>query len=246
MVHEELLDESDATRSEIEGHVKNITMANRLLGGTDAVMKPLTRLIGRKPAREPVRILDLGTGAADIPITIDQWARRHGIAVRILALDSDPTVVDIARRNTREFPDISIDLIDIRTLPYRNRSFEYVICSQVIHHLDTPDVIGVLRSMCRLATQGIVVSDLHRRPFCIGAAWVGSRLVSNRLSRKDAAYSFRSAFTPAELEELAVQANLPCWEIHKYGPCRLVLVMDMRSMECRRNPVPPCHAPATG
>lgn len=246
LLQRELADTPEAVHSEMQDNLRNIALANRWLGGTTAVMRHLPRLIGMPPARQPIRILDLGTGGADIPIAIVEWARKQGLAVQILAVDSDADAAEIACRNAKRFPEIRVDVQDIRILPYQPRSFEFTICSQVIHHLDTPEVVAVLRTMCTLATQGMIVSDLHRRPFCMGVGWIGAHLVTNRLSRQDALVSFQNAFTPAELDELAVHAGLPCWTIHKHGPCRLVLEVDMRSLECRQRLGATCHVPAAG
>jgi len=228
----ELLDGPGPTRSEIEGNLRDIAASNKWLGGTSVIMRHLARLIGSQPSRRPVRILDLATGGADIPMAIADWARDHGISVRITAVDSNPAVVEIAQGNTEEYPEICVELRDIRVLPYHHRSFDFVTCSLALHHLETAEVISVLRSASAIATQGIVVSDLHRRPFCRMVAWLGSHLVSNSLTRHDGQVSFQNAFTPNELDQLAGMAGLPCWEVYRHGPCRLALVVDMRNVEC--------------
>ncbi|MBS1115965.1 MAG: Methyltransferase type 11, partial [candidate division NC10 bacterium] len=48
---------------------------NRLCGGTRTVLRHLPRLSDGLPA--PVRVLDVGTGYADIPRVVARWARRR-------------------------------------------------------------------------------------------------------------------------------------------------------------------------
>lgn len=205
------------------------------------MLRHLSHLIGVSPAHQPVRILDLGTGAADIPVAIVHWARDHGIAVQIAAVDSNPEVLEYARRNTRGFPEICLAQQSILDLRYDDRCFDFVICSQMLHHLENDEALSVLRSANRLSTQGIVVSDLRRRGVCIFAAGIGSRFLRNRLSRHDARISFRNAFSDAEIRELAEQAELPCFTLHFHGPCRFALIVDKRTAICRPEPN---HSPA--
>ena len=203
---------------------------------TGVVLRHLSHLIGVSPARQPVRILDLGTGAADIPMAIVHWARDHGIAVQIAAVDGNPEVLEYARRNTRGFPEICVTEQSILDLRYEDRCFDFVVCSQILHHLENDEALSVLRSANRLSTQGMVVSDLRRRGVCIFAAEIGSRFLRNRLSRHDARVSFRNAFTADEMRELAERAELPCYTLHLHGPCRFALIVDKRATICQPEP----------
>lgn len=243
VIDKELLDvPGSATRAEIEGNLRDIAAANRWLGGTSVVLGHLTRLIGRNTNRRPIRILDLATGCADIPAAIVRWASKRDIAVRITAVDKNPDVVRIARENTRMIPEIAVEQQNILTLPYPPRAFDFVTCSQIIHHLSSEEVVTVLRTANRLSTQGIVVSDLHRRPFCISLAGLGSHLLSNRLSRHDARVSFPNAFTPQEIRELAEAAELVCYTLYAHWPCRTALVVDKRGTACKSERVQAYHA----
>jgi len=246
LVQREMLDlPRQATRSEVEQNLRDIMAANRWLGGTSVVMRHLSHLIGPNPARQPIRILDLATGAADIPIAVAEWARTSGITVQITAVDANPEVVEFARRNARLFPEIRVDRQDVLLPAYRSREFHFVTCSQVLHHLTNEQAVCVLRAANRLSSQGIVISDLRRRTMCASAAWLGSHLLTNRLSRHDARISFQNAFTPREMRELAEKAGFPCWALHLHGPCRLALIVDKRTTACQpeRARRSPAHAP---
>jgi ubiquinone/menaquinone biosynthesis C-methylase UbiE len=245
LAERELLDlPKRATRSEIEGNLADITKSNRWLGGTAVVLRHLSHLIGVSPARQPIRILDLGAGAADIPVAIMHWARDHGIAVQIAAVDANPGVLEYARRITRGFPEICLAKQNILDLRYGDRCFDFVVCSQILHHLENDEALSVLRSANRLSTQGIVVSDLRRRTICTYGSGIGSRFLRNRLSRHDARLSFRNAFTADEMRELAERAELPCFTIRFHGPCRFALIVDKRATICQpeTNHSPARHA----
>jgi SAM-dependent methyltransferase len=230
LIEKELLDlPSGATRTEIEGNLADIAVTNRWLGGTSVILRHLSHLVCVPPATQPIRILDMATGGADIPIAIAEWAKRMGIVVHIIAVDSHPTVVEIARRNTRGYPEICVDRQDILNLPYENRSFDFVTVSQAMHHLSSDQAAAALRAANRLSTQGIIVSDLRRSTLGISLASLASHVTPNRLSRHDARVSFQNAFTPGEIKELAEKADIPHYALHQHGPCRLALIVDKRT-----------------
>src|SRR4029450_7339072 len=58
--------------------LRNLRIINRYLGGYRGVIKGLKRLVGEGRMRR-FSLLDVGTGSADIPKGIVQWARNRGI-----------------------------------------------------------------------------------------------------------------------------------------------------------------------
>lgn len=173
--------------------------------------------------------MDVATGSADIPVQIVRWARRHGIAVCITAVDKNPIIVEIAREYVRPYPEISISQQDALQLPFKDYSFDFVTCSQIIHHLPAEDAIRLLRSANRIALQGIIVSDLRKRTLCTLASDAISFFIKNRLSKHDLRTSFRNAFSLPELFMIAREAGIPCLSIHFHGPCRIAMVVDKRA-----------------
>ena len=74
----ELLDSGRLSRSEVEANLADLARLNRLPGGTDASVRAIEQLIG---TGNDVRILDVGTGAGDMPIAFAaSWlaGRRDG------------------------------------------------------------------------------------------------------------------------------------------------------------------------
>ena len=227
LIGKELLDlPGSATREEIRGNLRDIAFANRWLGGTSVVLGHLREMLGDARA---LTVLDLATGLGDIPMSIVRWARRRGIAIKITAVDNNSTVVEFAREQARAFPEITVERRSILDLPYGDAAFDFVTCSQTIHHLSNQEVEQVLRSANRLAAKGIIISDLRRRPFCRYLAGTASMLMANRLTRHDGRLSFKNAFTPDEIAELADKAGLASYRVYLHGPCRLALTLDKRN-----------------
>ena len=117
-------------------------------------------------------------------------------------------MVSIARDFCAGIPEIRVVQADARQLPFAARSFDFVTCSLLLHHLSEDDTCTVLRNMRLSARYGIVLSDLIRSNFGYGAAWLATRLVSrNRLTRHDGPLSVRRAYSLAELQALMRRAG---------------------------------------
>ena len=219
----ELLDEPSHDPAELEESLRDVAAVNRWLGGTRALLRHVGPLLA--PDR-PTTLLDAGTGSADLPRAIVHWARRHRRAVLITATDLHPQTLEIARRQSRGFPEISFALADVRALPYADRAFDVTLLSLTLHHLDPDDIVTALRELARTARRALIVGELERRR----AAYFGARLLAatvwrrNRLTRHDGPVSVLRAFTPAELLDFARRAGLREPRVHRHPLFRLVLV----------------------
>ncbi|MFQ5692156.1 MAG: hypothetical protein ACE5IM_03815, partial [Nitrospinota bacterium] len=95
----ELLDAARPPQAHLAGNLRDIARFNRLFGGASALLRPLADLIEADfpDPRTPVSVLDVGTGAGDIPRAVSGWAAAAGRTVRIWAVDVRPDIARIAR-----------------------------------------------------------------------------------------------------------------------------------------------------
>jgi SAM-dependent methyltransferase len=225
----ELLDEPAHAPGELEQSLAQVAEVNRMLGGTRAVLRALRPFAA--PGSE-LRVLDIGTGSADIPVAIARWASRRKAAVRIVATDVHPQMRRIAAAVTAPFARvISVEDADALALPYADDDFDVAILSLTLHHFDGDDPITVLREAARVARRAVIINELER----CRANWYGARLLArtrwrgNRLTRHDGPLSVRRAFTPDELHALARRAGLRVTSLDRRFFYRLVLVADTRA-----------------
>jgi ubiquinone/menaquinone biosynthesis C-methylase UbiE len=159
--------------------------------------------------QEPVRILDVASGGADIARAIAGWARDQGRAVAIVASDISYDFLLVARDRSRAYPNLVFVVADARRLPFRDRSVHVATCSLALHHLSPEDGVLMLREMGRCATVGVIVNDIVRSWLGYGGAYVATRLGSrNPLTWHDGPVSVLRAFTAAEMAQLARRAGL--------------------------------------
>src|SRR3989442_1311929 len=87
---------------ELETDLLNLVSLNRHFGSHRLVRKFLSRWFA--PGNS-YRVLDLATGAGDIPRVIADWARARDISVRIDAVDANPSTLEIARKHSGGYPE---------------------------------------------------------------------------------------------------------------------------------------------
>jgi 2-polyprenyl-3-methyl-5-hydroxy-6-metoxy-1,4-benzoquinol methylase len=205
----ELMDQLDASPAEMARNLADIARLNRI-GATQAVLRQVAPFLARVSPGETLRILDVGTGAADIPIALARWARHRRRRVRIVALDLHPVIVQYAAQAAGGMPEITVVAGDALDAPIRPGSIDVAICSLMLHHLPEDAVVALLRRLTDLARLGFVVSDFRRGRFAWAAVWLVTHAVSRSpMTRHDGPLSVRRAYTPAELERLAARAGLP-------------------------------------
>jgi SAM-dependent methyltransferase len=201
----------------LRGNLRDMARVNRWLGGTVVSRRAIVHLASRGRSASdlaswrdrPLRLLDVGTGAADIPRSLQRWLARHAIRLEIEAVDRRPQILDVAREQVGERPDLRFARADGENLPYPDASFDIAHCSLLVHHLEPGRATALLGEMARVSRIGVVVNDLDRTRHGYLGAWLLSRLATrNRYTRHDAPLSVRRAYRPAEIIQLATGARL--------------------------------------
>jgi ubiquinone/menaquinone biosynthesis C-methylase UbiE len=97
---------------------------------------------------------------------------------------------------------------DALALPFRDKSVDVVICSQVLHHFPEPEARKLISEMNRVARVRVVISDLRRSIVAAGALWVASFVLKfHSVSRHDGVVSIMRGFLPRELADLVASAT---------------------------------------
>jgi 2-polyprenyl-3-methyl-5-hydroxy-6-metoxy-1,4-benzoquinol methylase len=200
----EWMDVAEAPTPALERDLANLESLNRRFGAHKLVLDQLAPLLER---RQPLRLLDLGTGGGDIPREIVLRARRVGCPLLITAVDRQEPTLAIARKFSADFPEIRFVQADMLTFT-EDHPFDVVTCNLVLHHLEESDAIRLLRR-CRELTRGAaLVTDLRRSRLAQAAIVAVTTLCYREpMTRHDASLSAERAFSFAEMGKLAVAAG---------------------------------------
>lgn len=217
------LDVADTPSEELGRELANLESLNRRFGAHHTVLRYLEPLLQR---RQPLRIVDLGTGAADVPRVVASRAREIGCPILITAVDRQQATLDLAEKMSAGFPEIRFVRADALTFS-EGALYDIVLCNFVLHHLDETDAIRLLRRCRELAKGAVLATDLRRSRLAqVGIFAVTGLFYREPMTRHDARLSAERAFSFPELGKLAVAAGW--WGFrHRRAPYfRQVLWMD--------------------
>jgi ubiquinone/menaquinone biosynthesis C-methylase UbiE len=177
------------------------------------------------------RVLDLCTGAGDIPRLMLDWARSRDIVLRIDAVDANPSTVQIAIEQSADYPEIRYSTADV--LKYEGpESYDLVCCSLALHHFSETDAVRLLQRCRELSHHYVLVSDLERSvPATVGIWALTALLYTEEMTRVDGRLSAQRAFSFREFRGLAESAGWPDFGHARFLWCRQALWLDSRKFE---------------
>jgi len=204
----ELMD-CPAPLEEVSGCLHTIVRLNGLFGGRLLTLRHVRDLLDGLPADRAVTVLDVGAGAADIPVTLVRWARRAGRRIRVFALDRDSATLNYARRYAAAYPEITFVQGDALALPVPPGSVDVVISALTLHHLQPEEATRYLSEIDAATRLGWVVNDLVRGRAAHRLVWLITRLFSrSAMARHDGPLSVLRSYTPSEVAALCEKAGL--------------------------------------
>jgi SAM-dependent methyltransferase len=220
----EIMDRPGNEEKLLRADLRVLEDINRFLGGYRIPLLYLRKFSSSFPSAKPLTILDLATGAADVPRAIATWARSQRIDVAITAVDGNPEILRIARENTAGWPEIRIEQQNLLALPYPAASFDIVLCSLALHHFSETDAVAILRSINHIARGGWIINDLRRNRIAIGLSkLMAHTIITNPIARFDTPASCERAFTMAEWHAMATRAGMKRFTIRRHRFFRMAL-----------------------
>jgi 2-polyprenyl-3-methyl-5-hydroxy-6-metoxy-1,4-benzoquinol methylase len=204
------------------GALRGLTTINFVSASARIVWSPIKRL-ARELKSDRLRVLDIATGAGDIPRALWNRSRRAGLTLEIQGLDISERSLAFAREKIPAGAPLTFSRLDALadSLP---GDYDVVMCSLFLHHLTEQAAELLLRKMATAARHLILVNDLSRGRTGLLLAYLAGRLLSTSpVVRIDAVRSVRAAFTLTEAQSLVDRAGLTGATISRRWPCRYLL-----------------------
>ncbi|MFZ2998329.1 methyltransferase domain-containing protein [Sphingobium sp.] len=200
---EEQMDAADLDSAIYAQVLHDLARVNRWTFTARPTIAFLNRAIG---SARRFSLLDVGFGDGDILRVVARWARMRGIDAQLVGVDLNENSLAAARAAT------PADLcIDYRAGDYRDQpeTFDFIVSSQVTHHMTDGQLMTFLRHMEARARLGWLICDLHRHGFAYwGYPLLARLLLVHRIVREDGQLSIARSFRPDDWRALLPQAGL--------------------------------------
>ena|SRR5437899_2510254 len=219
----EMMDRPQPVSRELERDLERLRQLNRWFGSYPLVLKFMRRWI--KPGAH-LRVLDLATGSGDIPRLLVDFARNIGAQIHVDAIDRQSATLEIARKLSAGYPEISYhegDILGWDGAP----DCDIALCSLVLHHFSDAEAVSVLRRCRELSKRFVLVSDL-RRGFLLraGVYLLTAAIFREPMTRFDARLSAQRAFSFSEMRHVAIRAGWENFSHKKFRFARQALSLE--------------------
>jgi 2-polyprenyl-3-methyl-5-hydroxy-6-metoxy-1,4-benzoquinol methylase len=219
----EIMDQPDLSPARHDRALRGLARIN-FVSGSARILWPGLLALGTAP----LRLLDVATGAGDVPIRLWRRAQRAGLSWHVEGCDKSPVAIDHARQRARQAgAPVRFFVSDALQGPALT-GYDAVTCSLFLHHLEDEQVVGLLRRLAGLDEEAprrlVLVNDLVRSLPGLALAHLATRLLStSAVVHADGPRSVEAAFTPAEALALAERAGLHGATVVRRWPCRWLL-----------------------
>jgi Methyltransferase domain len=219
----EMMDRPQPLSPELERDLERIRQLNRWFGSYYLVLSFIRRWI--KPGMQ-LRVVDLATGSGDIPRLVIDYSRSIGALVEIDAVDHQLATLEVARKLSVGYPEISYIAADIlKWCPVEPH--DMALCTLALHHFSDEDAVKVLRRCSELASKFVLVSDLRRELFLkAGVDFLTALIFRERMTRHDARLSAARAFSFSEMRDLALKAGWQDFRHEKFHFARQAIWLE--------------------
>ena len=222
----EMMDDPHLPRDEHLLALRGLARLNRCSGVASAMYRRIRRIALARHDRT-LTLLDVASGAGDVPLTWARWARKEGWNLQLTLVDIRSIAVEEQQRRANE-ADLKVLSLqhDCLNTPLPS-GFDIVTCLLFMHHLESHQASRLLQAM-QSATEGCtLVCDLERSYANLAMVTLASRLLSrSKVVHTDAALSIRAAFTMHEFQALSQEALGRPVHVHRIFPCRFIATLD--------------------
>lgn len=209
------------TPEEYNDCLKQLERIGRFLGGDKATFRAFDRL-----DRPPGSILDVGCGGGQFALKL---AKRYP-KCSVKGIDLSPRAIEYARRQLAREPglDVEFSLSPTPELRQRPKSFDVVTSTLVCHHLSDEAIVDFIRRSVQVATQAVIINDLHRHFLASsGFLALAHLFFRNRLIFHDGPISIERAFKRKDWQAYLQAADIPedSWSLSWHPFFRWILVI---------------------
>ena len=195
----ELMDDPTLDPVTLQSALKDVTLVNKWLGGEHITVEGIRYFINKFP-QEKYKIVDLGCGDGAMLRKIANHMRAQRIQVELVGLDLNEKSLDLARQQSKDYPEIVYKKQDILQLESTSFQCDIIISVLTMHHFTNDEILIFLKQFLKLSKLGVVINDLHRSKIAhILFKGFSTVFMKTHIARHDGLISIERAFSKNEL-----------------------------------------------
>jgi SAM-dependent methyltransferase len=223
----ELMDDPDLPKADHDLALQGLRRINAWSRTTSHLARVILQFAKKNPQRH-WSLLDIGCANGENLISLQKQLSKK-ISVTSVGWDISPYAIQQAQElslaHKLSEDQLRFETVDALSLLDSAPQADIVMNSLFMHHFEAESVVELLSQSAKLARVALVADDLHRT----SVGWLLAKIGCLVLSRSpvvhfDGPQSVRAAFSIQEISELAHQAGLKQFDIHRHWPERYTLI----------------------
>lgn len=217
--HIEIMDNFQFQGNELEATLLDLERINRILGGNQVILNGLEKL--NLKTNRTIQIVDIGCGSGQVLREIAKWGRKRNLKLNLVGIDANTNTIEIAKKLTSDFPEISYKVQDVFSPDFIYSKFEIACISLTLHHFSSQKIKELLHILAGNTKLAIIINDLHRSKTAYYLFWLFCLFfVHSPIAKSDGLVSILRGFKRAELRTISKQLNLKKFQINWFWAFR--------------------------
>jgi len=214
----EIMDDFSIDDDRLYDALNELKLVNKFLGGVSTSKAGFRFLLNHKKSN-PVKVLDIGSGASDI---FEALHKRYS-NFNVYSLDRNERICEFIKAENTASPIYG----DAQNHPIKKESVSVVHASLFLHHFTEDEIKELIISSFDIAKDGIIVNDLRRSVWAlIGIKILIFLFSKSSMVKNDAPLSVKKGFLKSELIDMLESINITNYKIKRKWAFRWLVVIS--------------------
>ena len=200
---EEIMDDFSLTGKTLDNTLNTLAIINKWLGGNQVTFSGIKKMLKNQPKYKVITIIDLGCGGGDMLRLIADYGRNNDYSFKLIGIDANEYTVAYAKKCSKAYPEIVFLTQDIFSKEFETLVYDLAIATLFLHHFKNDQILGLLRTLIKKASIGVLINDLHRHKLAYYLFKLITLPVKNRMIKEDGLVSILRGFKRQELYEIS-------------------------------------------
>jgi len=208
--------------------LRELDTINFWLGGNAVTLQALRESWKSISKDQVISIADLGCGSGHILKMISVLARREGRKVKLFGFDANPHIIEYARNQSADFPNITFQSVNVFSEEFSLQKFDLVLATLFTHHFSKEELVVLFSALKKQTKTAIIINDIHRHAFAyFSIKWLTQLFSRSSMVKFDAPLSVLRAFRKAELMETLESAAIKNYQLRWKWAFRWQLIIPV-------------------